>query len=245
MHLRYEPLSEQHIIDTFSEMSSRYEKLMDHELGLFWGYRYQEFVEAFLQTFQIKKGQTVLDIATGTGAIPANLLARQDGDRKIVGLDLTFRMLEQAKTRLQEIEGGKDMALVCGSAEALPFRKQAFDHILCCLATHHIPIESLLSNIRRVKKENREGLASIADVGGSSKWKIGIIRLVIKILAFLYFLVFENFSRAMAESDALQNVRTAAEWVETVNKSGFAEVKVEELPSRRMWAPNPIIIQFY
>lgn len=226
-------------------MSSRYEKLMDHELGLFWGYRYQEFINIFLKSLDNTNGHTILDIATGTGVIPANLLTRPNNSRKIIGLDLTYVMLEKAKIRLQGIENGHMVDLVCASAQELPFRKHAFDTILCCLATHHMTVEHLLSNIKWVKKEKKEGISFIADVGGSSKWKIGIIRFIIKSLAFMYFLIFENLSRALAESDSLKNVRTAGEWMEEVKKAEFSHVTVKDLPSRRIWAPNPIIIKFY
>jgi demethylmenaquinone methyltransferase/2-methoxy-6-polyprenyl-1,4-benzoquinol methylase len=63
---------------------------------------------------------TVLDVATGTGAVARELL-RQKGC-KVVGLDQSPEMLAEARRRLPD-----DVELVEGSAERLPFPDASFD----------------------------------------------------------------------------------------------------------------------
>src|SRR5439155_676765 len=63
---------------------------------------------------------TVLDVATGTGAVARELL-RQKGCR-VVGLDQSPEMLAEARRRLPE-----NVELVEGTAEQLPFPDAAFD----------------------------------------------------------------------------------------------------------------------
>jgi demethylmenaquinone methyltransferase/2-methoxy-6-polyprenyl-1,4-benzoquinol methylase len=62
---------------------------------------------------------TVLDVATGTGAVAAEL-RRQKGC-KVVGLDQSADMLAEARTRLPP-----DIQLVEGDASALPFAEAEF-----------------------------------------------------------------------------------------------------------------------
>src|ERR671931_1602055 len=65
-------------------------------------------------------GDTVLDVATGTGAVAAELI-RQKGCT-VVGLDQSPEMLAEAGARL-----GPDVRLVEGTAERLPFDDASFD----------------------------------------------------------------------------------------------------------------------
>jgi demethylmenaquinone methyltransferase / 2-methoxy-6-polyprenyl-1,4-benzoquinol methylase len=63
---------------------------------------------------------TVLDVATGTGAVARELLARKGCT--VVGLDQSPEMLAEARRRLPA-----DVKLVQASAEKLPFPVAAFD----------------------------------------------------------------------------------------------------------------------
>jgi demethylmenaquinone methyltransferase/2-methoxy-6-polyprenyl-1,4-benzoquinol methylase len=65
-------------------------------------------------------GDTVLDVATGTGAVALELVRRKRCD--VVGLDQSSEMLAEARRRVD----GR-IRLVEGRAEALPFEDAAFD----------------------------------------------------------------------------------------------------------------------
>jgi demethylmenaquinone methyltransferase/2-methoxy-6-polyprenyl-1,4-benzoquinol methylase len=65
-------------------------------------------------------GDTVLDVATGTGAVARELI-REKGCR-VVGVDVTPEMLAEARRRL-----GPEVELVEGRAEQLPFPDASFD----------------------------------------------------------------------------------------------------------------------
>jgi demethylmenaquinone methyltransferase/2-methoxy-6-polyprenyl-1,4-benzoquinol methylase len=68
----------------------------------------------------VASGATVLDVATGTGAVALELI-RQKGCT-VVGLDQSREMLEEARERL-----GPSVTLVEGTAERLPFEDESFD----------------------------------------------------------------------------------------------------------------------
>ncbi|TMK70946.1 MAG: methyltransferase domain-containing protein [Actinobacteria bacterium] len=67
-----------------------------------------------------RPGDTVLDVATGTGAVARELI-RQKGCT-VVGLDQSPEMLAEARRRL-----GDEVRLVEGTAEPLPFDDASFD----------------------------------------------------------------------------------------------------------------------
>jgi len=68
-------------------------------------------------------GERVLDVATGTGMVAAELLAR--GRCSVVGIDQSPEMLASARARFGG--SGADVELVEGQAEALPFPDGSFD----------------------------------------------------------------------------------------------------------------------
>ena len=70
-------------------------------------------------------GDRVLDVATGTGMVAAELLAREPGCR-IVGIDQSPEMLSGARARFAGTDGGA-VELIEGQAEELPFADKSFD----------------------------------------------------------------------------------------------------------------------
>ena len=69
---------------------------------------------------EAEQGDTVLDVATGTGAVARELLRRKDCT--VVGLDQSKEMLAEARRRLPE-----GVTLVEGTAEKLPFADASYD----------------------------------------------------------------------------------------------------------------------
>lgn len=66
-------------------------------------------------------GGSVLDVATGTGLVAAELVRR---GFRVTGVDQSTEMLARARERF-----GAGVALVEASAESLPFPDGAFDHL--------------------------------------------------------------------------------------------------------------------
>jgi demethylmenaquinone methyltransferase / 2-methoxy-6-polyprenyl-1,4-benzoquinol methylase len=78
---------------------------------------------ALVQALALAPGARVLDVATGTGMVAAELLARCPSCT-VVGLDQSAEMLAGARTRFA---GDGRVELVEGQAEALPFAAESFD----------------------------------------------------------------------------------------------------------------------
>lgn len=69
-------------------------------------------------------GERILDVATGTGMVAAELLRR--ADCTVVGLDQSREMLAGARARFASAAAAR-VELVEGQAEALPFADESFD----------------------------------------------------------------------------------------------------------------------
>jgi len=75
-----------------------------------------------------KPGERVLDVATGTGLVAAELVRRYGCD--VVGLDQSPQMLAQARLRLERDRRlAERVTLMNGEAERLPFADGEFDHL--------------------------------------------------------------------------------------------------------------------
>ncbi len=81
----------------------------------------------------------LLDVATGTGRVPLalvrNRLAMPWG--QIVGLDLSWEMLRQARAKLRDY--GDRVSLVWQDASRLPFDDDTFDAVTCLEAIEFLP----------------------------------------------------------------------------------------------------------
>jgi SAM-dependent methyltransferase len=104
--------------------------------------------ERLAAAVQVRPGETVLDVACGTGnaAIPA---ARAGGE--VTGLDLTPELLAVARRRADE--AGVGVAFVEGDAEDLRFDDGSFDVLLssfgCMFAPRHEVVADELARVLR------------------------------------------------------------------------------------------------
>jgi ubiquinone/menaquinone biosynthesis C-methylase UbiE len=229
------------IIKAFTDMAPKYEQVVDNELKNFWGWSYNNFVDNLLELTPIHDEDIILDVATGTAVIPLKLTKRGGRIHQIIGLDITFAMLEMAKAKINRNGLVEVINLTCASAMKMPFCSGAFNVILCGLATHHMDVPLLLSEMKRLLKPG--GSFTIADAGGSPAWRLPVINLLIRMATFIYFLITQSLPRAYAEAKALYNVRTMDEWYDLLSSTGFTGITVNKLASKYSWLPNPLIIR--
>ncbi len=228
------------IHEAFTELAPRYEKVVDNELHKFWGWSYYDFIENLVIHTPTSSGDRILDVATGTGLIPRRLI-ENGRNCNITGVDITLAMLKHGQKILKSKQMEKIISFTTGDAMGMPFKSNNFDVVMSGLATHHMNVPMMLSEIVRVLKPG--GRFSLADVGGTRLWKNPIIAFLIKILAYIYFFITENKERAWAEATAVVNIRTKEGWQEVLHASGFTNISITELPSKSFWVPDPLLIQ--
>ena len=179
------------IRETFSKLAPRYEEAVNFELKLFWGWSYNDFVQKFIGMTPFRNDETILEVATGTGVIPRAILKNERSHASIHALDITYPMLQRANVDNQNIGYQKNIKLTCASAMQMPYTNESFSLVMCGLAVHHMNTEEFFAEIYRVL--SKDGIISIADVGGSPIWKIPVMRFLIQIGAYLVFLVSDGY----------------------------------------------------
>ncbi len=113
-------------LELFSGLPRRYDEL-SAALSFWQDPRWRR---ALVSALAPRAGQRVLDVATGTGMVAAELLAR--ADCSVVGIDQSPQMLAAARARFAA-DGGSSagvsarVELVEGQAESLPFADASFD----------------------------------------------------------------------------------------------------------------------
>jgi|SRR5579864_4894772 len=102
-----------------------------------------------------KPGDLVLDVATGTGN---TALALAPLVRRVIGLDLTREMLNQAR-RIAAERNLKNTDWVIGDAAALPFPDSTFDIYTVRAAPHHFrDVDAFVEEAFRVLKPDRDAV---------------------------------------------------------------------------------------
>lgn len=105
------------------------------------------------------KHPLLLDVATGTGRVPYDLLQSQYFDGRIVGLDDSQKMLTIATEKLAPY--GPRTMLVRRPAVPLPFPDDCFDAVTCLEALEFFPSdEDALREMVRVLKPGRRLLTT-------------------------------------------------------------------------------------
>jgi demethylmenaquinone methyltransferase/2-methoxy-6-polyprenyl-1,4-benzoquinol methylase len=119
-------------LELFSGLPRRYDQL-SAALSFWQDPRWRR---ALVSEVAPRAGQRVLDVATGTGMVAAELLAR--ADCSVVGIDQSGEMLAAARARFAHLAPGRPsvsspdpapsrVELLEGEAESLPFDDASFD----------------------------------------------------------------------------------------------------------------------
>jgi demethylmenaquinone methyltransferase / 2-methoxy-6-polyprenyl-1,4-benzoquinol methylase len=107
-------------LELFSGLPRRYDEL-SAALSFWQDPRWRR---ALVDELAPQPGQRILDVATGTGMVAAELLGR--ADCTVVGIDQSPEMLSRARARFAEAERSR-VELMQGEAEHLPFPQASFD----------------------------------------------------------------------------------------------------------------------
>ena len=90
-----------------------------------------------LEYVAVQSGQTILDLATGTGLVAISAAKAVAPKGSVIGVDISPGMLAQAKYKVIT-EGIDNLELIEADAESIDFKDEQFDIIFCCSALVYI-----------------------------------------------------------------------------------------------------------
>ncbi|MDQ6919528.1 MAG: methyltransferase domain-containing protein [Candidatus Dormibacteraeota bacterium] len=174
----------------------------------------QEWLDEALEVAQPESRDVVLDAATGTGNLA---LALAPHVSKVVGLDLTPEMLDQARKVAAE-QGIENVDWVVGNAEELPIDDASLDLWTCRVAAHHFhDLGRSLAEASRVLRPG--GRLMVIDSSGPREARDHLHQV------------------EMLRDPSHVRMYTVEEWIDWLEAAGFA---IEETRLRRMeWEFEP------
>ena len=107
----------------------------------------EEFYQKILSLHLCQKGQTVLDLGTGTGVLPRNMYRY---GAKWTGMDISPEQIAQAK----KLSQGMDIDYVVSSTENTNFPDNSFDVITACQCFWYFKHEIVCPKLYRMLKKN-------------------------------------------------------------------------------------------
>lgn len=107
----------------------------------------EEFYERIVKRGLCVNGQSVLDLGTGTGVLPRNMLKY---GAKWTGVDISENQVDQAKI----LSRGTDIKYFCTPVEEVDLPDNSFDVITACQCFWYFDHERILPNLYRMLKPN-------------------------------------------------------------------------------------------
>jgi ubiquinone/menaquinone biosynthesis C-methylase UbiE len=117
--------------------------------GMRYDGRWRPVAELLAQHYELKPGQSVLDIGCGKGFLLYDLMQAVPG-LEVCGLDISDYAIENAKPEVKPF-------LQVGNATSLPFPDRSFDLVISLNTLHNLycyELEAALREMQRVKKKN-------------------------------------------------------------------------------------------
>jgi ubiquinone/menaquinone biosynthesis C-methylase UbiE len=146
----------------------RISKFYDYTLWLFG----RKYTKTALERLSVVEGETVLEIGFGTGHCLKWIAKFVGPAGRVYGIDISPRMIEKTKERLDKDGAANRAELCCGDAACLPFSETSFDavfmsFILEVIDTPEIP--RVLAQIENVlKPDGRLGIVDMSKENGKS-----------------------------------------------------------------------------
>lgn len=150
---------------------------------------------------------TLLDLGCGTGEV-LSIISKKKKGCKLYGLDLSEKMLEQAKKKLPDSD-----TLLVGDSENMPFEDEMFDVLTSTESFHHYPNpKKAIGEIYRVLK--KDGTLVLCDF-----WR--------PILKRKFMNLFIGFSK-----DGDVRIYSQKEIVDMLQNAGFKNISFRLLEKR-------------
>lgn len=135
-------------------------------LGVFVGGE-RRFRARIVSATGIRGGDSVLDLGCGTGTLAILMAERVGPEGRVVGIDLSPRMLATARRK----GSGSNLTFREANAEALPYPDASFDVVTATYTLHEMPRQARANALRECRRVLKpEGRLVVVDVHIPKSW---------------------------------------------------------------------------
>jgi ubiquinone/menaquinone biosynthesis C-methylase UbiE len=114
-----------------------------------------------IEQTHVKEGMNILDLGCGTGSGTIDLAVKLKGTGKVIGIDLSEKMINEAKNKIDVTNPG-NVEFIVGSGHSLEYDNY-FDYVISTNAYHHFENKiEVFSNVYKSLKIN--GVFIIQDI---------------------------------------------------------------------------------
>lgn len=141
--------------DVFDSVASRYDVMNDlMSAGL-----HRVWKQMTVEHAAVRRGQTVLDLAGGTGDLAGKFLNQVGSSGRVVLADINASMLDEGRRRLIDAGAASTLSVVQVDAESLPFADSVFDCITVAFGLRNVTDkDAALASMHRVLKPGGKAL---------------------------------------------------------------------------------------
>ena len=212
--------------EVFTSVASKYDLMNDlMSLGV-----HRLWKRDFVANSGIRLGQSVLDLAGGTGDISA-LLSKRVGFRgRVVLTDINADMLDLGRRRLEDrgISGNVEYALV--NAEQLPFADNEFDAVTIAFGLRNVTDkDAALREIYRVLRPGGRALILEFSTVRAEGLKKLYDRYSLDVLPLLGRLVADDADSYRYLAESIRQHPPQQELADMMQQAGFSQVRFRDL----------------
>lgn len=136
----------------YTRRARRYDRFVD--LYRLIGFRDETYRRRVVDALALRRGDTVVDIGCGTGLNFPLIQPHIGPEGRIIGVDLTQAMLDQAGERVAA-EGWKNVELACSAAAAFDFPPQIDGVVSTCALTLEPEYDAVIAHAAKALKPGR------------------------------------------------------------------------------------------
>ncbi len=116
-------------VGVWDQMAGIYQQEIDTRFG--------PVIEHLLSRANLKSGETILDLGTGTGSVAIAAATKIGPDSRIIAVDISPEMLDKARARVRALSLA-NVEFAEGRAEAIPAEDGSLDAVLASLSLMYV-----------------------------------------------------------------------------------------------------------